>query len=47
MCTFLVPATPTFTAEGMVSKDVIIYVVAADAWDVGRVDRESEFVANA
>ena len=39
VCTFFVSS---FTAEGVISKDVM-YVVAADALCVGRVNRESEF----
>jgi hypothetical protein len=43
---FFVPS-PSFAAEGVVSKDVMhVVVVAADAWGVGvgGVYRESEFV---
>ncbi len=43
MCLFLVSA---LTAEGMVAKDVV-YVVAADAWCVGRIDGEPELATNA
>ena len=44
---FFVPS-PSFAAEGVVSKDVM-YVVAADALAlcVGGVNRESEFAADA
>ncbi len=43
MCSFLVS---TLTTEGMISKDVV-YMVAADAWCVGRIDGEPELATNA
>ncbi len=43
MCSFLVSA---LTTEGMVTKD-IVYMVAADARCVGRIDGEPELATNA
>ena len=43
MCLFLVFA---LTVEGMVAKDVV-YMVAADARCVGRIDGEPELATNA
>jgi hypothetical protein len=43
VCSFFAPLV---AAEGMVSKDVV-YLVSAEAWYVCRVDRQSEFAADA
>ena len=43
MCLFLVS---TLTAEGMVAKDVV-YMEAADARCVGRIDGEPKLATNA
>ena len=43
MCLFLVSV---LTTEGMISKDVV-YMVAVDAWCVGRIDGEPELATNA
>ncbi len=43
MCSFLVSVP---TTEGMISKDVV-YMVATDAWCVGRIDGEPELATNA
>ena len=42
MCAFFAPLV---AAEGMVPKDVVC-MVAAEAWSVCRVDRQSEFAAD-
>jgi len=42
VCAFFAPLV---AAEGMVPKDVM-YVVAAEAWCVCRVDMQSEFAAD-
>ena len=43
MCLFLVSV---LTTEGMISKDVV-YMVAVDAWCVGRIGGEPELATNA
>ncbi len=43
VCLFLVSV---LTTEGMISKDVV-YMVATDAWCVGRIDGEPELAMNA